>query len=175
VAALVYNGANSTGHTQIPVNRRRAMTIARWRSLVGTCAIGAVLLVVAPASAQSLTLTVDPVAYLYFGTYVKVTGTLSCDETIMEHEGTASATLLVSINQRAKGVNIGTVGMESFSCSAGTWSILLQSDTANLDGHNFKPGKAEVVAGAIICADAFGCIEEQVPARIQVLPLTAAP
>jgi hypothetical protein len=130
------------------------------------------LLVAPPASAQSLTLTVSPVAYLYFGTYVRVTGTVSCDETILEQEGTASATLLVSINQLVKGVNIGTVGMDSFSCSAGTWAILLQSDTTNLDGGDFKLGRAYVVAGAIICADAFGCIEQQVQAKIQVLPLT---
>jgi hypothetical protein len=142
--------------------------------LVALLSVGALLLVVAPTLAQepdstkpkppeaSSTFTVDPVASLSTP-FVEVTGTLSCDPT-------AGATVIVDIRQRAKGEVIGTVGIEDVSCSAGTWSMSLRSDAGELGGPQFKPGKAEVVAGAFVCG-AESCTVEEVRATIKVLPL----
>jgi hypothetical protein len=150
------------------------MSITRRRSLVAIWTAAALLLVVPAASAQepgtskprtlvtsSPTFTVDPVAYLSTP-FVEVTGTLSCDPS-------ASATVIVDIRQRAKGEDIGTVGIEDVSCSAGTWSMSLRSDVGELGGPQFKPGKTEVVAGAFIC-DSESCTVEEVRATIKVLP-----
>ena len=153
------------------------MTTTRLRFLVATSVIAALLAAAPSASAQvprfpappqpsretSTILTVDPVAYLSsFVPYVEVTGTLSCAE------GT-TITVIVDIRQRTKGKEIGTVGMEDFSCSSGAWSMLLRSDAGEIGGPQFKPGKAEVVAGTFIC-DAEGCTVEEVRATIRVAP-----
>jgi hypothetical protein len=148
------------------------LIFTRGKSLAALLSIGTLLLVVAPASAQeseaphkplleSQPFTIDPVAYLSTP-FVEVTGTLSCDPS-------AGATVIVDIRQRAKGQDIGTVGIEDVSCSAGTWSMSLRSDAGELGGPQFKPGKAEVVAGAFIC-DSESCTVEEVRATIKVLP-----
>jgi hypothetical protein len=149
------------------------MTITRWRPLVAVWIAGALLLVVPAASAQepgtskptpteaTSTFTVDPVASLSTP-FVQVTGTFSCDPS-------AGATIIVDIRQRAKGEDIGTVGIEDVSCSAGVWSMSLRSDAGELGGPQFKPSKAEVVAGLFIC-DAESCTVEEVRATIKVLP-----
>jgi hypothetical protein len=151
------------------------MAFTKWRFLLAIWTIGLLLLVVAPASAhvvsspkqssvsqETVTLTVDPVARLSsFVPYVEITGTLTCDEGFV--------TIIVDIRQRAKGEEIGTVGMEDFSCSVGTWSMLLRSDVGEIGGPQFKPGKAEVVAGAFICDDE-GCTIEEVRTTVRIRP-----
>ena len=151
------------------------MISARWRSFANVCMTVTLLLLVAPAASahepdsvnvkrqnDSSAFTVDPVASLSTP-FVEVTGTLSCADP------NATATIVVDIRQRAKGQDIGTVGIEDLSCSSGTWSMSLRSDAGELGGAQFKPGKADVVAGAFIC-DAEGCTIEEVQTTVKVLP-----
>ena len=147
----------------------------RWKFLIAASTVASLLAAAAPAVAQPAgssklsslseeiaTLTVDPVARLSaFVPFVEVTGTLACDED--------AVTVIVDIRQRAKGEEVGTVGMEDFSCSDGTWLMFLRSDVGEIGGPQFKPGKAHVVAGAFIC-DAEGCTIEEVRTTIHVLP-----
>jgi hypothetical protein len=150
------------------------MTTTRRKSLIAVWVTVALLLAAPAASAHepestkpkpqsaSSTFTVDPVASLSTP-FVEVSGTLSCDDP------SAAATIVVDIGQRAKGEEIGTVGIEDVSCSSGTWSMSLRSDAGELGGAQFKPGKADLVAGAFIC-DSESCTVEEVRATIKVLP-----
>ena len=149
--------------------------------IVASTTAGMLLLVASPAPAQqaevskppnppksssgtSGILTVDPVAALSSSVgFVEVTGTLSCDEG-------STATIIVDIRQRAKGQDVGTVGFQDFLCPVGSWSMLLRSDAGEVfGGPDFKPGRADVVAGAFIC-EAESCIEEMVQLQIRVVP-----
>jgi hypothetical protein len=137
------------------------------RSLrVGEWALGTLFLVVPPASAQSLTLTVDQVAYLsIYEPFVVVTGTVSCE---------GDPQVIVGIRQRVQGQEIGTVSLDAgISCPAGTWSVFLRSDVGELGGAQFRPGMAEIMATAIICDPVEGCIVEDGETEILVLPAAA--
>jgi hypothetical protein len=142
------------------------MTMSRWLR-VGEWTLGTLLLVVPPASAQSPTLTIDPVAYLsILEPFVVVTGTVSCE---------GDAQVIVGIHQRVQGEEIGTVSLDAgISCPAGTWSVFLRSDAGELGGADFRPGKAEITAEAIICDPVeLMCIVEDAETTILVLPAAA--
>ncbi len=105
------------------------------RSLrVGEWTLGTLFLVVPPASAQSPTLTIDPVAYLsIFEPFVVVTGTVSCE---------GDAQVIVSIHQRVQGEEIGTISLDAgISCPAGTWSVFLRSDAGELAEPSLGQGR----------------------------------